>query len=131
MVNCCRSVSCVLAVLPEFARIQPGDLAAVLCDFPDHLGGAAGFVAVPRANEAQAVETLGNGEIVRAGAQPVARAAGGRAGIVRIAAEGLGDKNIQAHARLSVGVSVIGAGAENACRTPATGWVRSASDGGR
>ena len=49
----------------------------------------------------------------------------------RVAAEGRGDKNIQAHARLSVGVSVIGAGAENACRTPATGWVRSVSDGER
>jgi hypothetical protein len=50
---------------------------------------------------------------------------------VRIAAGGRGDKNTQAHARLSVGVSVIGAGAENACGTPATGWVRSISDGER
>jgi hypothetical protein len=40
MVNCCRSVSCVLAVLPEFARIQPGDLAAAPCDFPDHVVAA-------------------------------------------------------------------------------------------
>jgi hypothetical protein len=61
----------------------------------------------------------------------LARVAAGRAGTVRIAAEGRGDKNIQPHARLSVGVSVIGAGAENACRTPATGWVRSISDGER
>jgi hypothetical protein len=40
--------------------------------------------------------------------------AAGRAGTVRIAAEGCGDKNIQAHAGLSVGVSVIRAEAGNA-----------------
>ncbi len=43
-----------------------------------------------------------------------ARAAGGRAGTVRIAADWRGDKNIQAHAGLSVGVSVIRAEAGNA-----------------
>ena len=47
MVNCCRSVSCVLAVLPEFARLQPGHLAGAPGDFPGPVGGAAGSGAGP------------------------------------------------------------------------------------
>jgi hypothetical protein len=52
----------------------------------------------------------------------VSRRDRGRTGAVRIAAEGCRDKNIQAHAGLSVDVSVIGAEAGNVCDISAVGW---------
>ena len=57
MANCGGSISCFVSVLPEFARIQPGDPAGASRDFPEHVGGTAGpvtAVAIPQANKAMA-----------------------------------------------------------------------------